>query len=174
MFVNSGGGALLVADNDTDHADLRFRVSNVGNVFADGSFTGGGADFAELLPAETGLEPGDVVCMGLEDIITLCSTSFDVTVVGVYSTDPGFIAGAGDSDEYEEGKAPIAMMGLVQVKASAENGPIQIGDLLVSAGTPGHAMRCEGVEACFGRTLGKALKPLESGTGLIQTLVMLR
>ena len=65
-------------------------------------------------------------------------------------------------------------MGVVPVKASAENGPIQIGDLLVSASLPGHAMRCEGIEACFGRTIGKALEPLDEDTGVIMMLVMLQ
>ena len=173
-FVNAGGGALLVADDDSDHTDLRFRVTNVGNVYTDGAFTGGGADFAELLPARGGLEPGDVVCMGVDGDGGFCISAFDPTIVGVYSTDPGFVAGGGDRDEDREDKAPIAMMGLVPVKASAENGPIRIGDLLVSAGTPGHAMRCEGIEACFGRTIGKALESLDEGIGVIQMLVMLR
>jgi hypothetical protein len=89
----------------------------------------------------------------------------------VYSTRPGFLGGAvGGADD--RGKAPLAMVGVVPVKASAENGPIQPGDLLTSSSTPGHAMRCEGVELCFGRTLGKAMEGLESGTGVIMMLVM--
>ena len=172
-FYNVGGGALLVASNTADGSDLQFRVSNVGNVFADGAFTGGGADFAELIPSDGGLEPGDVVCMGSEGALTPCSTVLDPTVVGVYSTEPAFLAG-GNSDGSSVGTVPVAMMGLLPVKASAENGAIQIGDPLVSASLPGHAMRCEGVETCFGRVIGKALEPLEAGTGLIQMLVMLQ
>ena len=66
------------------------------------------------------------------------------------------------------------MLGAVPVMASIENGPIEIGDMPTSANTPGHAMRCEGVEACFGRTLGKALESLGEGTDTTQMLVMLR
>jgi hypothetical protein len=172
MFVNTGGGALIAADDDLDHGDLKFRVSNVGNVFADGSFTGGGADFAEMLPSQSGLKPGEVVCMGADGSLALCSSSYDPGVVGVYSTEPGFVAGGRDQEQDHEGRAPIAMMGVVPVKASAENGSIGIGDLLVSASQPGYAMRCEGVEACFGRVIGKALEALGDGTGLIQMLVM--
>jgi hypothetical protein len=153
---------------------MKFRVTNIGNVYADGDFYSGGADFAEMLLAESGLVAGDVVCMGSDGIATHCSTSFDPAVLGVYSTNPGFVAGGGETDGDREGKSPIAMMGLVPVKASAENGPIHIGDLLVSASLPGHAMRCEGVEACFGRTIGKALESLDEGIGVIQMLVMLR
>jgi hypothetical protein len=35
-------------------------------------------------------------------------------------------------------------------------------------------MRCEGVEQCFGRTIGKALEGLKSSTGVIQVLVTLQ
>lgn len=172
MFVNTNGGALIAADDDLDHGDLKFRVSNVGNVFADGSFTGGGADYAELLPVRKDLTPGVIVCMGLDGMLDYCSEAYDPAVVGVYSSNPGFVAGGGSYDEDLDARAPIAMMGVVPVKASAENGAIQIGDLLVSATLPGHAMRCEGVELCFGRVIGKALEPLDEGTGLIQMLVM--
>ena len=59
-------------------------------------------------------------------------------------------------------------------KVSAENGPVRPGDLLTTASLPGYAMRCEGVECCFGRTVGKALDALASGTGTIPVLVMLQ
>lgn len=173
-FVNAGGGALLVADDDTDHTNLRFRVTNVGNVYADGDFYASGADFAELVRTQAGVEAGDVVCMRPDGIAGICSATLDPAVMGVYSSDPGFIAGSGEDEASYARKAPIAMMGIVPVKASAENGPIRIGDLLVSASLPGHAMRCEGVGACFGRTIGKALESLDEGTGVIQMLVMLR
>jgi hypothetical protein len=64
----------------------------------------------------------------------------------------------------------------VPVKVSAENGPIQAGDLLTTSSTPGHAMRCEELEQCFGRTLGKALEGLDAGqdTGVIRVLVTLQ
>jgi hypothetical protein len=35
-------------------------------------------------------------------------------------------------------------------------------------------MRCEGVDRCFGRTIGKALEALEGGKGVIQMLVVLQ
>jgi hypothetical protein len=57
-----------------------------------------------------------------------------------------------------------------------ENGPVQPGDLLTTSSTAGHAMRCEGLELCFGRTLGKALEALPAGehSGVIQMLVSLQ
>jgi hypothetical protein len=63
-------------------------------------------------------------------------------------------------------------MGRVKVKATTENGPIQPGDLLVSASTPGYVMRCSDPKECEGAIIGKALEPLEQGAGLILMLVM--
>jgi hypothetical protein len=71
------------------------------------------------------------------------------------------------------GHVPPAVMGVVPVKATAENGPIQPGDLLTSAGTPGHAMRA-GADPPSGAVIGKALQPLAGGSGVIKMLVMLQ
>lgn len=68
--------------------------------------------------------------------------------------------------------AAVAMTGTVSVKADAGYGVIRAGDLLCSSSTPGHAMRSD--DARPGTILGKALDPLESGTGLVRILVMLR
>jgi hypothetical protein len=62
---------------------------------------------------------------------------------------------------------------MVPVKVSAENGPIQPGDLLTSSVTPGHAMRA-GVDPPIGTIIGKAMQALETGTGVIQMLVVLQ
>ncbi len=64
-------------------------------------------------------------------------------------------------------------MGIVPCRVSAENGPIARGDLLVTAATPGHAMRA-GENPPAGAVLGKAFGALEAGTGLIPVLVTLR
>ncbi len=36
---------------------------------------------------------------------------------------------------------PLAIVGIVPCKVSAENGPIEVGDLLVTSATPAHAMK---------------------------------
>jgi V8-like Glu-specific endopeptidase len=66
----------------------------------------------------------------------------------------------------------LALMGVVPVKATTENGPIRPGDLLVSSSTPGHVMRCDEPKECKGAIIGKALEPLKEGTGVIKMLVM--
>jgi len=150
----------------------RFYVSNSGEVYADGSFHSGGADFAEMLPAEAGLEPGDVLVITASGKLARSSRPYQSTVVGVYSTKPALVGG--DSDDMDSsGKIPLAVVGIVPVKACTENGAIQPGDLLVSSSLPGHAMKA-GSNPPMGTVIGKALQGLQEGTGIIIMLVMLR
>jgi hypothetical protein len=72
-----------------------------------------------------------------------------------------------------QGERPLlALIGRVPVRATTENGPIRVGDLLTSASKPGYAMRCGSAEKCEGAIIGKALEPLEEGEGLILVLLM--
>ncbi|MBU1749618.1 MAG: hypothetical protein KKA73_18190, partial [Chloroflexi bacterium] len=73
----------------------------------------------------------------------------------------------------QEGYVPLAVAGIVPVKASAENGPIQPGDLLVASATPGHAMKAS-PNPPVGTVIGKALAGLDAGSGLILMLAMLQ
>ena len=56
--------------------------------------------------------------------------------------------------------------------AGGSGGSIQAGDLLTTSATFGHAMRA--LDPLPGTIVGKALEPLDSGTGRIKVLVMLR
>jgi len=185
MFYHSAGGEALqarsdgVADNDnivrfkSSDTAVVFKVQGDGDTYADGSFTGGGADFAEMLPAQDGLAPGDVLVIGPDGDLTQSAEAYQTSVVGVYSTKPGFVGGS-DEEMENPGKVPLAIVGVVPCKASAENGAIVPGDLLISSATPGHAMRCDDRSACIGAIIGKALEQLETGTGTIQVLVTLQ
>ncbi|MHB0878816.1 MAG: hypothetical protein ACYC5O_22480 [Anaerolineae bacterium] len=159
-------------NNDPGIATRVFRVTNSGTVYADGGYVTGSADFAELLPAVTGLEPGDVLVVDSDGLLTRSSEALQTSVLGVYSTEPGFVGGAEDG-EAPEGTVPLAVLGVVPVKASAENGAIRPGDLLVTSATPGHAMRA-GDNPPQGTVVGKALGGLSDGTGVISMLVTLQ
>jgi hypothetical protein len=182
-FLNTSSGVALYARTDqgsgniieawSSTGDREFRVERGGDVRADGSFTGGGADYAELLPGAAGLEPGDVLAINQEGQLVRSTRPYEASVVGVYSTQPGFVAGAGDESADLTGKVPLAVMGIVPVKASAENGPIRPGDLLVASSIPGHAMKA-GPNPPVGTVIGKALEGLDEGTGIIRMLVMLQ
>lgn len=180
FFANESATGDLIAANDANSfSELEFRVGNNGEVYADGTFHPGGADFAELLPAAAGLEPGDVLVIGPDGLLARSSEAYQPTVVGVYSTKPGIVGGGEDGKVLSEmdlstaGKAPLAVVGVVPVKATAENGAIRPGDLLVTSATPGHAMKA-GPNPLIGTVVGKALAGLEAGTGTIQMLVMLQ
>lgn len=166
----------LIEAHETDangnSVNRRFLVEIDGDVFADGTFHSGGADFAELFPAADGLEPGDVLVIGHDGRLTRSIRAYQPAVAGVYSTKPSLVGGAMDDTDWT-GKVPLAVVGIVPVKASTENGPIRPGDLLVASSTPGHAMH-SGPNPPAGTIIGKALEGLEKGTGVIRMLVMLR
>ena len=171
VVTNKGSGDLIKAFSGSTGGNLRFRVTNAGHVYADGSFHPGGADLAEMLPAGEALEPGDVLVVGPDGKLHRSREAYSTAVVGVYSTQPGIVSDAGAGTAAEE-KVPLAVVGVVPVKASAENGPIRPGDLLVSAATPGHAMKAD-PNPPVGTVIGKALQGLEEGTGTILMLVMM-
>ena len=183
--------------------DIEFRVWADGDVSADGVFTGGGADFAEMVKVSRGersVEAGDVMVIDPQSRRSYAkSTEARSTLVaGVFSTSPGFLGSEHDWDQLaietgmvprvapgEEAPAvkpmevgrrideiPMAVVGIVPCKVSAENGPIRAGDLLVTSATPGHAMRDDAPRA--GTIVGKALEPLSSGTGVVSVQVTLQ
>jgi hypothetical protein len=65
------------------------------------------------------------------------------------------------------------VLGIVPVKATAENGAIDPGSLLVASATPGHAMKAD-TRPATGTVIGKALATLEGETGVIPMLVTLQ
>ena len=181
VFQNTVEGVALVAVSNTNTGDIFsvenmwgkvFRVTGAGNVYADGTYSSPAADFAEMWPAAGSLQPGDVLIVGPDAKLTLSTQPFQASVVGVFSTKPGFVGGAGDGTD-QTGKVPLAITGIVPVKVSAENGAIHPGDLLVTSATPGYAMY-GGNNPPVGTILGKALGSLDSGTGVILVLVMLQ
>ncbi|MBN1137878.1 MAG: hypothetical protein JXM73_14915 [Anaerolineae bacterium] len=172
LWARSAGTGDIIRGYGPGYPDLEFRVVNNGDVRADGAYTTPAADFAEMLPAVAGLEPGDVLTIGPDGTLVRSSQAYQGSVAGVYSTRPGFVGG-GSMDGEQEGKVPLAVVGVAPVKVSAENGPIRPGDLLVASSTPGHAMRA-GENPPQGTVIGKTLAGLESGVGVIQMLVTLQ
>ncbi|MCS7274698.1 MAG: hypothetical protein NZ610_04740, partial [Candidatus Bipolaricaulota bacterium] len=141
--------------------------------YADGAFLAGGADVAEYVLVSEAVEPGDVVEIDPENPkrYRKARTPYSPLIAGVVATQPGVILGAHPS---LEGRALLALLGRVPVKATAENGPIRPGDLLTSASKPGYAMRCESAQTCEGALLGKALTALEHGEGIVVVLLAAR
>ena len=159
----------------------RFIVTNNGDVKAHGVFMTGALDLAEMTEVEVPpgqgaeiYEPGDVLSIGPQTgKLNKCPEPYCRLVAGVYSTKPGFLGGQG-IDPQPGNKVPLALVGQVPCKVTDENGPIGIGDLLVTSSRPGYAMKGTDQAKMLGAVLGKALEPLASGTGVIKVLLTLR
>jgi hypothetical protein len=65
-------------------------------------------------------------------------------------------------------------MGKAMCRADAGHGPIRAGDLLTSSSSVGCAMRAADPQQAFGAVIGKALTPLDDGTGLVEMLIGLQ
>lgn len=179
-----GFGNLLKASTfSSDGSNTRFVVDNTGNVSADGTISGGGADIAESFDVEgdaARYEPGDVLVISTthDRTVTTSSSPRSTRVVGVYATKPGVLLRTHGAGEVPAGEVPMGVMGVLPTKVTAENGAIQRGDLLVTSSTPGHAMKAQprmvkGIAVYpHGALLGKALEPFDGpGTGTIQVMV---
>ena len=141
-----------------------------------GGFNAGiGADLAERIDATEPLEAGDLVEIDPQAPGRYHKTrgAYTDLAVGVVTSVPAITLANGlPLEAAEESRPLLALMGRVPVKATTENGPIRVGDLLVSSSTPGAVMRCSDSDGCAGALVGKALQALVEGEGTIETLLM--
>jgi hypothetical protein len=122
------------------------------------------------------IQPGSVMVLDSPaGTIRQCTDPYDKKVAGVISgagnLKPGLLL---DKKPGPNRRLPVAMLGKVYCKADANFAPIEIGDLLTTSQTPGHAMKAADSARAFGAVIGKALSPLSSGLGLIPILVNLQ
>ena len=82
--------------------------------------------------------------------------------------------GVQDQNKTTKTRLPIALMGKVYCKVDARSS-IEIGDLLTTSSTKGHAMKAQEPTKAFGAVIGKALGSIKEGRmGLIPVLVALQ
>ncbi|MEH2001665.1 MAG: hypothetical protein V7L00_23475 [Nostoc sp.] len=121
------------------------------------------------------VEPGTVMVIDSEGALRESDCAYDKRVAGVISGagkyKPGIVL---DKKESSNNRMPIALLGKVYCKVDAQYGAIEVGDLLTTSPTPGHAMRTSDPFKAFGAVIGKALRPLEEGQGLIPILIALQ
>jgi hypothetical protein len=136
-----------------------------------------GSDCAERfdIAEQEELEAGTVVVIGEDGMLRTSSCAYDKCVAGVVAGAgeyrPAIVMGSVTSDRIG---ATVALIGKTYCKVDASNGPIEVGDLLTVSSTPGHAMKASDPTRAFGAVLGKALRPLRFGRGLIPILVALQ
>jgi hypothetical protein len=113
--------------------------------------------------------------IGDEDTLHQCTEAYDKRVAGVLSgpgnCKAGIILGRQPSQNRQ---MPLALTGKVYCKVDAQYSPIGLGDALTTSPTPGHAMKADDPLRAFGAVIGKALRPLTEGQGLIPILVALQ
>jgi hypothetical protein len=184
VFGQNTAGGNGIAGNSTTGAGVYGESSQglagffKGNVTVTGDIhLTAGNDCAEdfdIASAEI-VEPGTVMVLGVGGVLEPSERAYDNRVAGVVSGagdyKPGIIL---DKKKDKSSRRPIALIGKVYCKVDAQYGAVEIGDLLTTSPTLGHAMKATDRDKAFGAIIGKALEALPSGTSLIRMLVALQ
>ncbi len=155
----------------------RSKLDVAGDINVTGDVKLTGADCAEEFEVQNyeQIDPGTVLVIDEESKLEPCEEPYDRKVAGVVSgagdLSPGLILGKnnGCTD-----RMPIALVGRVNCKVDANYEPIEVGDLLTTSATSGHAMKASDSARSFGAVIGKALRPLKDECGFIPILVALQ
>ena len=180
--LNSNGtGAAIYAKKDGTNGPAGFFE---GNVHVTGDITIGGditllnaADCAEDfdIAGVENVEPGTVMVLGEEGALHQSQQAYDKRVAGVLSGAGDYKAGIVlDKQQAKDNRKPIALLGKVFCKVDADAAPVEVGDLLTTSDTLGHAMKATDHLKAFGAVIGKALRPLKGGQGMIPILIALQ
>jgi len=136
-----------------------------------------GADVAEKFPVSEEAQPGMVVAIDPDHAGQLCLArgAYNRRVAGVVSGANGLPAGAVLGHLPGQDDAPaVALSGRVWVRCDATDHSIEVGDLLTTAETRGHAMKALDHDRSQGAILGKAMSSLKEGKALVLVLVTLQ
>jgi hypothetical protein len=121
------------------------------------------ADLAEFYTADKEYEPGTVLVFGGVAETTTTNVFSDNRLAGVVTTNPGYIM----NSELGGTRACIALQGRVPCKVV---GVVKKGDMLTTAGIPGHAAKA--MDPRVGTIIGKALEDKTySEAGVIEVAV---
>jgi hypothetical protein len=180
--IGTPGTSYKLDVNGSTNVTGNLNVGGTGNINATGTITGGNIvakyqDVAEWVRSSEGIPAGTVVVLDVirSNQVVRSMQAYDTRVAGVISERPGIALG-----ERGESKVLVATTGRVLVQVDASNGPIHIGDLLVTSDVPGMAMKSTPVNLSGvqlhrpGTLIGKALEPLEKGSGKILVLLSLQ
>ena len=191
-MAGSGDGVKGVAKGPKKAAVCGFHLTNQGpGIFGQGAPAGRfegdvevtgdirllNADCAEEfdIAGVEAIEPGTVMVLGEEGDLKPSDHAYDKRVAGVISGAGGYKPGIVlDKQPTQRSRLPVALLGKVFCKVDAGPAPVEVGDLLTTSDTPGHAMKAGDASKAFGSVIGKALRPLKTGRGLIPILIALQ
>jgi hypothetical protein len=180
LHLRASDGMLRVGGNGQEGDVLLLHANNSNSVHisaATGDIVLANADCAEDfdLIEEAEADPGSVMVLDERGGVRQSSQPYDRSVVGVVAGAGGYRPGIVlDRTASVRPRAPLSMVGKAFCKVDATIAPVATGDLLTSSPTPGHAMKASDPARSFGAVLGKALRPLAGGTGLIPIVVALQ
>ncbi len=121
------------------------------------------------------VEPGTVMIIDNGGALKPSSQAYDRRVAGVISGAGDFRPGITlDKRVDRANRLPLALTGKVYCKIDAQYGPVGLGDMLTTSPTYGHAMKADDPFKAFGSVIGKALRPMETGRGIIPILIALQ
>src|SRR5215204_5839286 len=163
--------ARIINDADGQLSVVASALSVTGDVLLPG------ADCAEEFDVSgtDEIEPGSVMVIDEAGVLRESSQPYDKRVAGVISGGGDYRAGVVlDKQETQGNRKPVALVGKVACKVEARDTPIEVGDLLTTAPTPGYAMKANDPSKAPGAVIGKALQRLTEGRGMIGVLVSLQ
>lgn len=174
--ASTNGPVILIAGDSGRVTFLNERLEAtliIDGVSGDIEFQG--ADCAEDFDIEGTVEPGSVMCVGIDGRLRPCVSSYDRRVVGVMSGAGGFKPALRlDRRPDQTGRRAVAVVGKVECLVDASEHPIRMGDLLTTSSTSGHAMLAVEKSRAFGAVVGKSLGSMSSGRGLVPILMALQ
>ncbi len=176
VFQNNptSSGAAIYAEHIAGLTAGFFR----GNVIVTGDVSFPGADCSEdfTIKEDVFAEPGTVMALSETGELVPCEEAYEKKVAGVMagagSHRPGIIMDKQVNSTAR--RQPIALVGKVFCRVDASYGSIEVGDLLTSSATQGHAMKAADPARSLGAVIGKAMAPLRNGRGLIPILISLQ
>jgi len=178
---NNNKNFLIMTDGNVGIGtrEPKAKLHVAGSIVVDDDVILEGADCAEdfdVDPAST-VEPGTVMVIEPGRRLRHCSHSYDTRAAGIVSgagsLRPGIVLGRQRSGGTGR-TVPLALTGTVYCNVDATSEAIEVGDLLTTSPTAGHAMRAGDASRSFGAVVGKALERLTAGLGQIPVLVALQ